>query len=130
MDIQELIASARDAITVRRVYGDPFEKDGVTIVPAAAVRGGMGVGTREGASEHETDTGGGFGFVARPVGIYAIRDGRVSWTPAVDIHRLLPALLGSFAIAGMLAIQLFARRRVVAFHRRSPRRSVRAFLAR
>jgi uncharacterized spore protein YtfJ len=130
MDIEELIGNARDTITVRRVYGDPYEKDGVTIVPAAALRGGLGVGTRAGAKEHETGTGGGFGLVARPIGVYAIRDGRVTWRPAVDVHRMIGLLLGGFAIAGMLAIRLFARRRVIAFQRRSPRRTVRAFLAR
>jgi hypothetical protein len=32
-NIDELWAGTRDAITVRRVFGDPVERDGVTIVP-------------------------------------------------------------------------------------------------
>jgi uncharacterized spore protein YtfJ len=40
MDVQETISKARDAITVKRVYGDPYERDGVTVIPAAAVGGG------------------------------------------------------------------------------------------
>ena len=42
MDIMETIAAARDAITVKRVYGDPYERNGVTVIAAAAVQGGGG----------------------------------------------------------------------------------------
>ena len=41
-NIDEILGGARDAITVRRVYGEPIEQEGVTVVPAAAVRGGGG----------------------------------------------------------------------------------------
>lgn len=44
MDVQRMIAEARDVITVKRVFGDPYEKDGVTIIPAATVQGGGGGG--------------------------------------------------------------------------------------
>jgi uncharacterized spore protein YtfJ len=54
MDVQELLAQAKDAITVKRVYGEPIEKNGVTIVPAAAVRGGGGGGVGEGSSDEGT----------------------------------------------------------------------------
>ena len=37
MDFEQTIAGARDAITVRRVYGEPFERNGVTVIPAAAI---------------------------------------------------------------------------------------------
>ena len=40
MEVQEVIAQARDALTVKRVFGEPYEKDGVTIIPAARVQGG------------------------------------------------------------------------------------------
>jgi uncharacterized spore protein YtfJ len=38
--VDQLIEGARDAITVKRVYGDPIVQNGVAIIPAAAVRGG------------------------------------------------------------------------------------------
>ena len=44
VDVQRTIEQAKDAITVRRVYGDPFEKNGVTVIPAARVQGGAGGG--------------------------------------------------------------------------------------
>ena len=34
-DVQRVIEGARDAITVKRVFGDAYEKDGITVIPAA-----------------------------------------------------------------------------------------------
>ena len=47
MEIQDVIAQARDTLTVKRVFGEPYEKDGVTIIPAARVQGGAGGGSGE-----------------------------------------------------------------------------------
>ena len=44
MDIHEVLNHARDAMTVKRVFGDPYEKDGVTVIPVANVMGGAGGG--------------------------------------------------------------------------------------
>jgi uncharacterized spore protein YtfJ len=85
-NVDDLWKGARDAITVKRVYGDPVQSDGVTVVPAAAVRGGAGGGGEGGP---EGGGGGGFGIVARPVGAYVIREGSVRWRPAVDLNRVL-----------------------------------------
>jgi uncharacterized spore protein YtfJ len=98
MDIDETIAKARDAITVKRVYGAPYERDGVTVIPAAAVGGGAGGGggeDKEGGSGH----GVGFGLGARPVGAYVIDHGVVRWQPAFDLTRIVgQALLALAAI--------------------------------
>ena len=40
MNVDELLGGARDAISVRRVFGDPIEHDGVMVVPVAKVGGG------------------------------------------------------------------------------------------
>ena len=37
MNVQDILAQARDTITVKRVFGDPYERDGMTIIPAACV---------------------------------------------------------------------------------------------
>ena len=79
MNVDELLSGARDAITVRRVFGDPIEQDGVVVIPAAAVGGGGG-----GGGDNEDNGGGGFGLRARPVGAYVIKDGEVTWKPAID----------------------------------------------
>jgi uncharacterized spore protein YtfJ len=45
MDVETLLKQAREVATVRRVFGEPIERDGVTVVPVAAVRGGGGGAT-------------------------------------------------------------------------------------
>jgi len=52
MNVTEVLGTARDAITVKRVFAEPYEKDGLTVIAAAAVTGGAGGGsgtTREGS---------------------------------------------------------------------------------
>jgi uncharacterized spore protein YtfJ len=83
-----MMERARDVMTVRRVYGDPIEKDGVTIIPAAKVFGGGGGGGGEGPNE-QGGWGGGFGVSASPAGAYVIKDGRVRWEPALDLGRIV-----------------------------------------
>lgn len=77
-----------DAMTVSRVYGDPIERDGVTVIPAAAVRGGGGFGGGNDAQGNEGG-GGGSGIIARPVGVYRIENGTVTWEPALDLTRVI-----------------------------------------
>jgi hypothetical protein len=36
VDPADVISKARDAMSVQRVYGDPYERNGVTVIPAAA----------------------------------------------------------------------------------------------
>jgi uncharacterized spore protein YtfJ len=90
MEFQELISGARDAVSVRRVYGDPYEKNGLTLIPAATVRGGGGggVGDRQ-DDEPAAGRGGGFGLVARPSGAWIIEDGHATWKPAIDVNRIV-----------------------------------------
>ncbi len=104
MDFQETIATARDAITVKRVYGEPYERNGLAVIPAAALLGGGGGGGSE-QGEH-SDGGGGFGVQARPVGAYVIRGEQVSWQPAFDLNRVV---LGC-QLLGLAAILLTHRR--------------------
>ncbi|HEV8670352.1 MAG TPA: sporulation protein [Candidatus Limnocylindria bacterium] len=95
MNALETINQARDAITVKRVYGEPYQVDGVTIIPAAHVMGGGGGGT-----DTAGNGGGGFGLSGRPVGAWVIRDGDAVWRPAIDVNRAI--LLGQ-----LVAIVMF-----------------------
>ena len=94
-NVDELLAGAREAINVRRVFGEAYEKDGVKWIPtthpqtgsppaAAVVRGGGG-----GGGDDVGNGGGGFGIQARPVGAYVVKDGEVEWEPAVDPNRIV-----------------------------------------
>jgi len=84
MNVDEMLTGTRDAVTVKRVYGEPIEREGVTIIPAAKVSGGGGGG---GDAEH--NGGGGFGISAKPAGAYVIKGGAVEWQPALDINRIV-----------------------------------------
>ena len=44
MKVAELATTVGDAITVRRVFAEPYERDGVTVIAAATVAGGAGGG--------------------------------------------------------------------------------------
>jgi uncharacterized spore protein YtfJ len=101
MKIEEMLSSGRDAITVKRVFAEPFEKDGVTVIPAATVAGGGGGGGGQDATGGE-GSGGGFGLKAQPVGAYVIRDGQVTWRPAVDVNRLV-GTIGAVTVAYLLS---------------------------
>jgi uncharacterized spore protein YtfJ len=99
MDVQQMLSQAGDALTVRRVFGEPYERDGVTVIPVAAVRGGGGGGGGQGP-QGESGSGGGFGLSARAAGAFVVRGGHVSWTPAVDLSRVI---LGA-QVVGVVAI--------------------------
>lgn len=105
MNALETIDKARDALTVRRVYGDPYQEEGVTIIPAANVMGGGG-----GGGDQQGNGGAGFGLSARPAGAWVIKDGDVHWRPAIDVNRIV--LVGQ--LVGIVAL-LTARSIVKAF---------------
>lgn len=102
-DVRATIEQATDALTVRRVFGDPYEKNGVTVIPAARVHGGAGGGTGEGPDGEGKGTGSGFGLSARPAGAYVIRGDEVAWRPAVDPNKVIigaaVVLLAAFMVA-------------------------------
>jgi uncharacterized spore protein YtfJ len=100
MDVQEVIGQARDTITVKRVFGEPYEKDGITLIPAAKVQGGGGGGGGEGPEGQGKGSGSGFGVSARPAGAYIIREGQVTWQPAVDVNRIVA--VGGFVVVFVL----------------------------
>ena len=88
VNLDELMSGAKDAMTARRVYGEPIEKDGATFIPAAVVLGGGGGGEGDQGEDQPAGSGGGFGIVARPVGAYRISEGEVTWIPAPDVTRI------------------------------------------
>ena len=89
VDIDKTIEEAKDAITVRRVFGEPYVKNGVTVIPAARVQGGAGGGSGEAPGGEGRGGGAGFGLSAKPVGAYVIKGDEVSWRPAVDVNRVI-----------------------------------------
>lgn len=105
MDSENAVNRARDAITVRRVFGEPYERDGATVIPAAAIAGAAGGGGGEDPETGQQGGGSGFGIRARPIGAYVIEDGRVRWEPARDPTRVIlgaQLLVGIVLVAGLV----------------------------
>lgn len=112
MELPEVLGRAAEAAQVRRVFGEPIEREGLTVVPAAVVRagagGGQGRGPKDGGSDGE-GVGGGYGFIARPAGVFVIRGDQVEWRPALDLGKVI---LGGqlVAVTALLVLRSLLRR--------------------
>ena len=84
MNALEAVSQAKDVMNVRRVYGEPYQENGLTIIPAANVTGGGG-----GGGDTAGNGGAGFGVRARPAGAWVIKDGDATWRPAFDLNRTI-----------------------------------------
>jgi uncharacterized spore protein YtfJ len=85
MDAQSILNHARDILTVKRVFGEPIERDGVTVIPVANVRGGLGFGSGDSdVGGHASGGGGGLGVSATPAGVYIIEGSSVRWEAAMN----------------------------------------------
>ena len=102
----DVLTRAGDQLSIRRVFGDPVERDGVTVIPVAVAIGGGGGGI----GPDDQGSGGGFGGMVRGIGVYSIADGQVRFIPAIDATAL--------AALAMLVVRTVLR----ASRRRSRRR--------
>src|SRR5918912_132626 len=90
-----------DRLRENQVFGPVVERNGVTVVPVANVRGGGGVGGPGRRAAQAAN--GGFGFTGRPAGAWIIDgDGKVHWHPAVDVTRI--AIVGQLVTAAALVL--------------------------
>lgn len=108
--ITDIMKSSEEVFSARRVFGDPIEKDGLTVIPVAMVAGGGGGGSQlteeEGKPEGE---GGGFGGVARPAGAYVVRADSVEWHPALDVTLIALAGMALTALITLTVGRLLRR---------------------
>jgi sporulation protein YtfJ len=72
---EKLGAAARAAT----IFGDPVEREGVTIVPVARARWGFGGGV--GRKKDEDGAGGGGGAQITPVGLIELKNGAAEFRP-------------------------------------------------
>jgi uncharacterized spore protein YtfJ len=122
VEVQELLGKVAQHLSVSRAFGTAYEKDGSLVIPVALVAGGGGGG--EGTSgtptseilvdgdlgveapvdsEASSGSGGGFGGVVMPVGVYVVKDEQVRWIPAVNANLVI--------IVGFLTLRMIARAR-------------------
>jgi len=84
-----LVERLQEKFSAHIVYGDPIEKDGTVLLPAAWVAGGGGGGS-EGENEDGLERGGGgFGLFARPSGSWVVTADGAEWVPAIDLTAIV-----------------------------------------
>ena len=127
VDVRQVVDEAREVLEGRRVYSEPYERNGVTVILASRVQGGGGGGAGEGEAPHgarqradgdgqpegsgrQSGWGGGFGVNARPVGAFVIRGDDVRFVPALDLNRVIAG--GQLvALAALLTLRVIVRAR-------------------
>jgi uncharacterized spore protein YtfJ len=108
------LRNTRDALSARRVFGDPYTVDGTTIIPVARISGSGGGGGGAGSgpdNQNGHGFGTGFGLGARPVGVYQIRDGALTRKPAIDLDRIIRSTEVLVGIAVVCVTLVSLRRR-------------------
>ena len=126
----DALREAVDAGTANRVFGTPVTENGVILLPVARVSGVAGGGGGTGPTEEQGQpegSGGGFGTSARGLGVFVLKDGKVTWRPAVDVNRIV---LGGqlVAVTALLVARSLIRQRAAAKARGRNTRALRARL--
>jgi len=98
--LERLAGAVGGSVQAQAVYGQPVEREGITIVPVARVvygfGGGGGPNAQAGAERGE---GGGGGAQVRPVGFISLRGGSAEFRsipdPAAEARRIFALLAGT-----------------------------------
>jgi uncharacterized spore protein YtfJ len=115
VDVREVVQQARQEMLGRRVYSEPYERNGITVILASRLSGGGGGGggqDAEPAAERrgQSGWGGGFGLSATPVGAFVIRGDEVRWIPAFDLNKVIAG--GQLvAVVALLTLRRFIKSR-------------------
>ena len=114
--------------SVRAVFGDPIERDGITVIPVAKVRWGFGGGAGRGpiavgpgidgqtpevllsddSSQSGAGSGGGGGVTAEPIGYLEIGPDGANFRPITPVMPS-PGFLLASGVAAMLVLRGLAR---------------------
>jgi len=93
-----------------RAFGEPVAQGGVVLLPVAKISGlaagGGGTGPADQSGQPE-GSGGGFGTSVKGLGVFILKDGKVSWRPAIDVNRIvlggqLVAITALLVVRGIL----------------------------
>jgi len=122
MDIHEVLNHARDAMTVKRVFGDPYERRtgrrdspwptswvgrALAAVPVSRTSQRASTRTPVGEGARDASYGLGYGLRVSPAGVYVIKAGEVEWKPALDMNR------ASLQRAGVAIVALCVLRSII-----------------
>jgi uncharacterized spore protein YtfJ len=100
--LENLADRLGDSASAAAVFGQAVEREGVTVIPVARVRWGVGGGGGGRARRHGGGAGG--GVIASPVGYIELRDGAAHYRPILDAK-----LVGS-ALSALVALFFLVRR--------------------
>jgi uncharacterized spore protein YtfJ len=105
--LQRVSQMVGEKATVTTVFGDPVERDGITIVPVARARFGFGAGGGGGArgGEHGSGGGGGGGALVSPAGYIELRGGTAEF-------KRISSPIDLFAVIAAASIAVLALRRI------------------
>ena len=126
-DPADLTRAVGDALSVRRVFGEAYEREGTLVIPVARVWGatgsGSGSGEVGGRPDAETEQvppggqagyggGGGYGVHVKAVGVFVVDGSGARWQPALDVNRvILGAQLVGAVVLSTAALAWAIRRR-------------------
>jgi uncharacterized spore protein YtfJ len=97
-----------DRVQVSTAFGEPVEREGITVIPVAKARFGFGGGGGAGAREGEgSGAGGGGGASVSPVGYIEVRDGTAQFKRITSPVDLL-VLVAAASLAALAARRLLA----------------------
>ena len=114
--LSKLVDALGGTATAKAVFGEPVEKDGVTVVPVARVRYGVGGGGGRGPGRKKKGDAGdgeqvgyghGGGVQAAPVGYIELSDGKASYRRIADPVRPM-AVAVLFPLVGAVAFGIVA----------------------
>jgi uncharacterized spore protein YtfJ len=112
-DLLDAVRQVVGSAGADRVFGSPIVQEGVIVLPAAKMTGGIGGGSGQGPAESGREgsgLGGGLGLSAKALGVFVIKGGDVSWRPAVDVNRI--ALGGQIVgIVALLTLRAYLKSR-------------------
>ena len=105
--IAEKLGAVARAATV---FGEPVERDGITVIPVAKARWGFGGGAGfrkddDGGSKQEDGAGGGGGVQVTPVGFIEIKNDGANFRPirTVSLSWIITgSILGLFLLRGTM----------------------------
>jgi uncharacterized spore protein YtfJ len=94
-----------DKAKAATVFGEPVEREGITVIPVAKARFGFGGGGGSGGPEGREGSGGGGGggAMVSPVGYIELRDGTARYKRIATPSDLLPVVVA--ASIAMLAVK-------------------------
>ncbi len=80
------------------IFGEPVDREGVTVITVARASWGFGGGAGSGSNTSQSQigegSGGGGGVVISPVGYIEIKDGQARFHPIFDTGKILQLVIG------------------------------------